>query len=179
MTWVQELLSASVSGAVEQEHVIDASSSFFDYDTIYFEHTLDDFYHRYQTAVGSVATHWGPPEFNDGMGNPSFPQEWCEAEFLACWQRRDHVAYVVLRQDDKELPFILSWGLRYGVAPKQVTRSLVKLEQQASALTTTFSGRPVERLTIIARNHVKIQFSDGSFLSFEGSASGIKIVSGP
>lgn len=173
---VQILQSVLDAGDCEIEHTYLASKDFYDAAPGDFDDTLDEFFAKYEELVRRFAQVWGPPAFDDGMANPKFPK-WYDAEFLACWQKGDHTAYVALRHDDKELPLLLVYGAKRAKAPATGTSGKrgKGLESEADHLSKAIGGKVVAGARRPAKDVLVIEFRGGGFVAVKINRSSLVV----
>jgi len=160
-----KVLERALADGEELEATHAVSRDFYDVvDYQVMDDTQDEFDKKYRELVQLLCDSWGPPAFDDGMGNPGFPK-WYEAEFLACWQKGTQVAYVALRHDDKELPFMLVYGLKEAQVPKRGGVRGKALHSEEGRLSTALCGKTVAAVRRPNKNSVVLDFEDGDFMS--------------
>jgi hypothetical protein len=71
-----------------------------------YEQKVDEYFEKYEIAVGFAERILGPPVFNDGRGNNYFPEDQ-EAVWLAQWNLPNARLMIQQKHEDKELPFRL------------------------------------------------------------------------
>ena len=106
---LQEFMETHSNESVE--YLFAQSNDFYhmrSYDEM--DEAQDTYFQVYERLVKHLSASFGKPEFVDGMGNSKFPN-WYEAMFLSYWKLGNNFVYAALRHEDKELPFLVVYGI--------------------------------------------------------------------
>jgi hypothetical protein len=172
---IEQLEEVLRSDGEDTEFTAAVSTDFYDESNRAAEDDIaDEFFAKYEALVRRFAGSWGPPGFDDGMANPTFPK-WYEAEFLACWPKGERVAYVALRREDRELPFELVYGVRRAAMPKGRSKMARKHESEAADLTKTLGGRQLCDVRWSAQGDLVFEFEGKKNVIISPSGKALKV----